>query len=249
LNSGRLLGAEALLRWRHAERWVPPSEFIPVLEETGLIVPVGAWLLEQVCEHARRWSEQGLDDLRVAVNLSARQFQQGNLARMIGDVLSRTGLPAQRLEVEITESTLLDIKLSSDVMDALQVMGVRLSIDDFGTGYSSLSYLQRFSVNTLKIDRSFVHGVTVDDNDAALTAAIIKLAHSLGIAVVAEGVETQAQREFLGARGCEIMQGFIVTRPLPAEVFLAWATGLELRDGHHYWSGGAAGPRLGLVAA
>jgi diguanylate cyclase (GGDEF)-like protein len=249
LNSGRLLGAEALLRWRHGERWVPPSEFICVLEETGLIVPVGAWVLEQVCEHARRWSEQGLHDLRLAVNLSARQFQQGNLARMIGDVLSRTGLPAQRLEVEITESTLLDVKLSSDVMDALQVMGVRLSIDDFGTGYSSLSYLQRFSVNTLKIDRSFVHGVTLDDNDAALTAAIIKLAHSLGIAVVAEGVETQAQREFLAARGCNIMQGFIVTHPLPAEAFLAWATGLELREGHRYWSASIAGPRLGLAAA
>jgi diguanylate cyclase (GGDEF)-like protein len=249
LASGRLLGAEALLRWRHGERWVPPSDFIPVLEETGLIVPVGAWVLEQVCEHARRWSEHGLHDLRLAVNLSARQFQQGNLARMIGDALSRTGLPAQRLEVEITESTLLDVKLSSDVMDALQVMGVRLSIDDFGTGYSSLSYLQRFSVNTLKIDRIFVHGVTLDENDATLTAAIIQLAHSLGIAVVAEGVETQAQRQFLAARGCNLMQGFIVTPPLPADAFLAWAERLELRDGQRYWSASGAGPRLGLVAA
>ena len=230
LESGAVVGVEALIRWRHPSMgMVRPDRFINLAEETGLIVPIGAWVLRTACRQSRAWQHAGLGHLRIAVNLSARQFAEPNLVREIARVLDETGLSAACLEVEITESLVMgDVESAIRTMRELKQMGVQLSIDDFGTGYSSLSYLRRFPVDVLKIDRSFVRDIPFSEDDAALVAAIIELARGLRMRVIAEGVETEAQLEYLRRRGCDEVQG---------HVYAQAASGAEverlLRTGRH----------------
>jgi diguanylate cyclase (GGDEF)-like protein/PAS domain S-box-containing protein len=219
----RLVGVEALLRWNGFSEPVSPQEFIPILEETGLILKVGDWVLEQACAQAKAWQNAGYQELRMAVNLSVRQFQQADLVERVAAILERTGLDAGCLELEITESTLIDKQVSTKTAARLSDLGIRLAIDDFGTGYSSLTYLRRFSVNTLKIDRSFVHDIPEDRDDAAIITAVIGLAHSLGLEIVAEGVETQEQLEFLQKRGCHYAQGYLIGKPVSVGDFMVWS--------------------------
>ena len=223
LASGDIIGMEALLRWQSPELGlVSPMDFIPLAEETGLIVPIGEWVLRTACKQTRAWQLAGLSPLsRISVNFSARQFQKG-VATRIADILVESGLVPSALVLELTETSLM---LDSDVvratLDAIDEMGVQIAIDDFGTGYASLSYLKRFPIDVLKIDRSFVRGIPSDSNDVAITGAIITMAHSLGLKVVAEGVETAAQFAFLRERGCNAMQGFYFSKPLAVEAFTA----------------------------
>ena len=221
LGDEQIIGMEALVRWPHATRgMVPPNEFIPLAEETGLINRLGDFVLRRACAQLRAWIDEGLPPLRVAVNLSVRQLLQKNFAETVESALVDTGLPPALLELEITESTLMEH--AQDTLQALhrlRSLGVRLSIDDFGTGYSSLSYLKRFPVDIIKIDRSFVRDVPHDADDAAIIAGIIALAHSLRLEVVAEGVETQAQLEYLRAQNCDILQGYYLSQALPAAQF------------------------------
>jgi diguanylate cyclase (GGDEF)-like protein/PAS domain S-box-containing protein len=219
LGSGEVVSYEALLRWRHPDRGlVAPGDFIPMAEETGLIVPIGEWVIGQACRQIAAWRGAGQPELRVAVNLSAAQFRQKDLHVQIANALVASGLPAEALELEVTESILMsDAESTATTLNALNAMGMRLAIDDFGTGYSSLAYLKRFPVDTLKVDRSFVRNIDGDDEDAAICAAIIGLAQNLKLEVVAEGVETQAQYEWLVRTGCHYVQGFLTGRPAPAE--------------------------------
>ncbi|MGL4316361.1 MAG: EAL domain-containing protein [Pseudomonas sp.] len=216
-----LNAAEALVRWRHPELGlVAPGEFIPLAEETGLIAPIGEFVLRQACLQAREWQRQGLVDLRVSVNLSVHQLRQGNLVSLVRQVLDETGLPSRLLELELTESQLLDnVENVIATFQQLRDLGVKLAIDDFGTGYSSLSYLKRFPVDYVKIDQTFVRDLSVGGEDAAITRAIIAMAHGLELKVVAEGVETQAQMDFLKAQRCDEIQGFLISPPVPAEQF------------------------------
>jgi diguanylate cyclase (GGDEF)-like protein/PAS domain S-box-containing protein len=218
VRSGRIVGVEALLRWQHPEfGLVPPGDFVPLLEETGLIVPAGEWVLDTACAQLAAWHAAGWPELRLAVNLSPRQFHAGGLAATIERCLACNGRKPGRLELEITEGVILEhARATLDTLEGLHAHGVRLAVDDFGTGYSSLSYLQRFPIDTLKIDRSFVQDIPRDPDDSAITAAIIVMAQSLKLEVVAEGVESATQRDFLHARGCHVMQGFLFSRPLPA---------------------------------
>lgn len=221
LQTGALAGMEALVRWQHPERGLlSPAAFIPLAEESGLILPLGESILRAACEQARAWQLAGLPALRVAVNLSVRQFAQDDLVGVVERVLQETGLPAAYLELEITESMLMeDADHSVWNLFQLRQLGVTLSIDDFGTGYSSLSYLRNFPVGYLKIDRSFVRDATNNANDAAIVGAIISMAHQLGLKVVAEGVETEAQCTLLREYGCDQMQGFLISEPVPGEAF------------------------------
>jgi diguanylate cyclase (GGDEF)-like protein/PAS domain S-box-containing protein len=221
LKTGAILGLEALVRWRHPTRGlVPPSEFVPAAEETGLIGPIGEWVLTRACAQVRAWHNAGHPQLHVSVNCSAQQFQREGFVDTVRRILRETGLPARCLELEITESVI--IQHSREVMgrfQALEDMGVRISIDDFGTGYSSLSYLKRIAVHQLKIDQSFVRDIHSDPDDAAIVSAIIAIAHSLGLEVVAEGVETSEQLAFLRSLGCDAAQGYYFSKPLPPEEF------------------------------
>jgi predicted signal transduction protein with EAL and GGDEF domain len=216
--SGKVTGVEALLRWRHPVRGlVPPGEFIPVLEETGLIVQVAEWVLNAVCIQLVQWRAGGIRQVPVAVNLSAREFLAPELGRTIRRILETHAVSPSLLELEITESSLMvNPQEAASTLEYLKQLGVGLSIDDFGTGYSSLSYLKRFPLDALKIDRSFVRDITANANDAAITLAIISMAHSLGLKVVAEGVEEAAQLAFLAQHGCDQVQGFLLARPLDA---------------------------------
>jgi diguanylate cyclase (GGDEF)-like protein len=219
LQSGAIFSAEALLRWhRKGAQPISCAEFISVAEETGLIVPIGEWVLREACKQLGRWRSDGHPDLRIAVNLSARQFYQANFQDKIARILDETGTPVDALELEITESMLM--KPHEEILTCLKrlnAMGVHLSVDDFGVGYSSLSYLQRFPVDALKIDRSFVNGINEDPNDTAIVAAILALAQSLHLKVVAEGVENPGQAEFLREHGCQAAQGFYYSKPLPLD--------------------------------
>jgi len=218
LASGNVIGAEALLRWRQPELGlVPPAKFITVAENSGLIVPFGEWVLRTACAQARQWQDQGLPPLPVAVNVSAVQFRQERFVEMVQRALDESGLAPQYLELELTESLLLSKgEATLSVLQQLGKMGLRLSIDDFGTGYSSLSYLRHFPVYKLKIDRSFVLAATVNADDAAIITAIINMAKSLNLKVIAEGVETEEQIFFLRERHCDEAQGYYFSRPLAA---------------------------------
>ena len=221
LQTGHIVGMEALIRWQHPEMgMVAPSRFIHVAEETGLIVPIGAWVLRTACRQNKAWQDAGVGPLRVAVNLSARQFGAANLVDDLRHVLAETGLNPACLEIELTESLFMsDVGVAVELLHTMKSLGVKLAIDDFGTGYSSLSYLSRFPIDVLKIDRSFVAAIARDSNDAAIVASIINLAHNLKLSVIAEGVETADQLEYLRHHGCDQMQGYYFSKPLPAEQF------------------------------
>ncbi len=216
-----LHAAEALVRWRHPQKGlIAPGFFIPLAEETGLIISLGEFVLREACRQARQWQLDGLAAIRVSVNLSVKQLRQGNFVSLVRQVLEETGLPADRLELELTESQLLDdIDNAISISRQLRALGVKLAIDDFGTGYSSLSYLKRFPVDYVKIDRSFISELDQVGEDSAIVRAIIAMVHSLELKVVAEGVETQAQADFLKAHDCDEMQGYLISRPVPPEEF------------------------------
>ncbi|HJV53971.1 MAG TPA: EAL domain-containing protein, partial [Noviherbaspirillum sp.] len=221
LRSGRVIGMEALLRWRHPRLgMVAPAHFVGLAEESGLIVPIGEWVLRAACAQNREWQRAGLGGLRVGVNLSARQFRQKDLGQAIARILEETGLAPQYLDIELTESLVMaDVEHAVAVLSALKALGVRVLVDDFGTGYSSLAYLKRFPIDVLKIDRSFVEDIVSDPDDAAIVRSVISLAHSLRLEVIAEGVETDAQLTFLQRHGCDQMQGYLFSRPLPPAQF------------------------------
>ena len=223
LQSGRITGAEALLRWTNAELGeVPPGEFIALAEETGLMLPIGRWVLHQACAQHMAWRAQGLPPVPLAVNLSPRQFADAELLADIQRALSQTGMPAEALELEVTEGVVAgNPERALATLQAIKHMGVRLAIDDFGTGYSSLGQLKRFPIDTLKIDRSFIRGLPGDVHDIAIVEAIVVMCRALELNVVAEGVETTEQREFLRQRACTQMQGYQFSRPLPADAFAA----------------------------
>ncbi|GAB3183074.1 bifunctional diguanylate cyclase/phosphodiesterase [Hydrogenophaga aquatica] len=227
VSTGEFVGIEALLRWNHPE-WGPvsPAEFIPVAESSGQILAIGEWVLRTAAAQVRRWMDEGLPPMVLAVNLSAVQFRQPQLPAVIVQILQDTGLPPGNLELELTESAAMhDPEGAIETMNALHGQGILMSVDDFGTGYSSLNYLKRFQVYKLKIDQSFVQDVTNDPEDASIVAAIVRMAHSLGLKVIAEGVETQAQLDFLRDQGCDEMQGYYLARPLPPNDFEAWLRG------------------------
>lgn len=224
LRSGEFTGMEALVRWHHPQRGaISPARFIPVAERNGLIGAIGDWVLHEACRQMRAWLDAGLLPRCVAVNLSATQCRGGQLPDHIGNALTRHGVPASFLEVEITESIMMeDAEESARVLWAVRDMGVKVSVDDFGTGYSSLSYLKKLPVDKLKIDKSFVDDIETDTNDVEIIKAIIAMAHSLDLSIVAEGVETSAQAGFLHAAGCEQIQGYLYSRPLSADDMTAW---------------------------
>ena len=230
LSSGMILGAEALLRWKDRERTVPPAEFVPLAEETGLIVPIGLWALREACRQCRSWIDLGHASMQVSVNLSPRQFRQNGLVQEIESILREAALPAGALELEITETAIMHSTAHTlGALRDLKALGVRVSLDDFGTGYSSLAYLHRFPVHKLKIDQSFVRDIGADRADTALVGTMVALARQLALTSVAEGVETKAQLDYLLEVGCETGQGYFFSPPLEAEALTpllgrgAWA--------------------------
>jgi diguanylate cyclase (GGDEF)-like protein len=232
VRSGATTGMEALVRWRHPERGlVVPNDFIPLAEETGLIIPLGQWVLREACRQNKAWQDRGLPPLRVAINISGAQLRHDDLADSVALALRETGLEPRYLEIEITESVVMqNASTALAVLDRLSRMGIHLAVDDFGTGYSSLSYLKRFPLNTLKIDASFIRDLSSDKSDAVIVQAIIALAHSLRLEVVAEGVEHDAQLGYLRSFGSDQYQGYLHSKPLPAAEFerLLGAPGLAL---------------------
>jgi diguanylate cyclase (GGDEF)-like protein len=233
LVSGRIVAMEALIRWIHPEAgMIFPDEFIPLAEETGIIVAMGEWVLGEACRQAKRWDALGLPPVIQAVNFSARQFQFRRPVERIREVLSETGLDPSRLDLELTESALMkDPGFAMETLRKLRDMGVSISIDDFGTGHSSLAYLKRFPINKLKIDKTFIHSLLADRKDAAITNAIISMAHELELKAVAEGVETPEQLEYLRGPGCDEVQGYLFSRPVPADeaarLLASWNTPLN----------------------
>ena len=218
-GSNRIVAVEALLRWHHPERGtLTPDQFITIAEESGHIERIGEWVLDEACEHAKRWCESSSSPVRVAVNISAKQFTRPGLEDVVRRALARTGLPPHCLELELTESSLLtnpDVAIST--LEELRAMGVQVAIDDFGTGYSSLSRIRGLPISRLKIDSSFVQGIPTSLDDQSIASAIISMAHSLGLEVVSEGIETQPQQEFLAKQKCDLLQGFHLARPMDAE--------------------------------
>ncbi len=219
LETGRITGVEALLRWQYPDLGlVSPSQFIPLAEETGLIIPIGEWVLRTACAQNKLWQSMGLSPVRVSVNLSARQFEQRNLVETIGRVIKETGLDPNYLELELTEGLIMkNAEITIATLRSLHEMGIQISIDDFGTGYSSLSYLKRFPIHALKIDQSFVRDIITDPDGTVIVTAIILLAHSLKLKVIAEGVETKDQLDFVRSLKCHEIQGYLFSKPLPAE--------------------------------
>jgi diguanylate cyclase (GGDEF)-like protein/PAS domain S-box-containing protein len=232
VRSADIVGVEALVRWRHPERGVvSPTEFIPLAEETGLIVPIGEWVLRTACKQAKEWQRQTQRAVRMAVNLSAKQFKDENLSQIVLSALDDTGLEPRLLELELTEGTLMDdAKATLATLEQLRRIGVYLSIDDFGTGYSSMNYLKRFDVRALKIDRSFICGLPQDSENAAITRAIIAMAHGLKMVVVAEGVETGEQLILLQQYGCDLVQGYHLGHPVPADAIKKQLTGVVVES-------------------
>jgi len=224
LASGRVIGVEALLRWNHPELGaVSPAKFIPIAEDSGLIGRIGSWVLQETCRQNKAWQEAGLPPLVMAVNVSTRQFSLGDILAEVQQALADSGLDAGHLEVEITESLLAqDLENTLAVLNEIHALGVQIAVDDFGTGYSSLAYLKRFPLHKLKLDQSFVRDLEQDADDRAIASGVVNLGHSLGLVVIAEGVETQAQLDILRRIGCDEMQGYLFSRPLPAAEFIAW---------------------------
>ncbi len=222
LSDGRLVGAEALLRWTHPELgMISPARFIPIAESTGMIIPIGGWVLRMACKQVKAWRDQGLDIERISVNVAGQQIDQMDILQAVHAVLQKTGLDARMLELEVTETFIMQrAEQAISVLEQLRDMGITLAIDDFGTGYSSLSYLKRLPLHRLKVDKSFVDGVTNNPNDMAIARAVIALARSLDLDVIAEGVETEGQEAFLKAEGCDEVQGYYYSRPLPPEEFV-----------------------------
>jgi EAL domain-containing protein (putative c-di-GMP-specific phosphodiesterase class I) len=221
-----LNGVEALLRWQHPQRGlVAPGEFISVTEDSGLILPLGHWVLEAACKQLATWAANPtLSELIMAVNVSARQFKQPEFVAEVLELLRANGAKPERLKIELTERVMLDnVEEAIIKMNALKAKGIGFSLDDFGTGYSSLSYLKRLPLNELKIDKGFVRDITTDPNDAAIAKMVVALADSLGLSVIAEGVETTAQRDFLAGLGCYKYQGYLFSKPLPVDEFEAFA--------------------------
>ena len=223
LKSGRITGVEALVRWQHPDMGlVPPAQFIPLAEETGLIVPIGKWVLHTACAQGVAWRKQGLPPIHIAVNLSARQFADEDLVEDVAEALRSSGFPPDLLELELTESMVIqNTERAGKVLADIKAMGVRLAIDDFGVGYSSLTHLKRFPIDTLKVDRSFIRDLPADLEDTAITEAIIAMGKSLNLTVVAEGVETQEQQTFLADHACDEMQGYFFSKPIPSDAFAA----------------------------
>ncbi|HEX8606519.1 MAG TPA: bifunctional diguanylate cyclase/phosphodiesterase, partial [Pseudoduganella sp.] len=219
LATGRVFGVEALVRWQHPERgMVRPDQFIALAEENGMIVAIGEWVLREACRQARRWQDAGLAPISMSVNVSPRQFDDRRLVARVAAALEQAGLEAQWLELEVTESLIMrDVQQAVDKMRELEAMGIALSIDDFGTGYSSLAALKSFPISRLKIDKSFVRDLAHSADDQAIARAIISLSHQLQMRVIAEGVETEQQREFLTQYGCDEMQGYLFSRPVPPD--------------------------------
>jgi diguanylate cyclase (GGDEF)-like protein len=247
-RTGRVTGIECLLRWQHPTIGpVPPDQIVPLAEETGLIVPIGKWALRTACLQARKWAEQGLPLLRMAVNLSARQFMSATLLDDVASTIAETGMDPRWIEFEVTESVMMpEPEQAVELLRKLKAIGVRLTIDDFGTGYSSLAYLKRLPIDSVKIDASFVRGVPVDASDVAITDTILAMSRSLGLKVVAEGVETLEQMRFLERRGCDEMQGYYFSKPLPAEQLTAYLREHEAAS----WESGPreASSRIRLVS-
>jgi len=224
IDTGRLIGVEALVRWNHPELGlVPPVRFIPLAEDTGFINQLGEWVLHEACRQMNRWQEAGLHVPKMAVNLSARQFERGGIVNLVADILADTGLAPQRLQLEVTESVIMNTGDAMVFINDLHAIGVALAIDDFGTGYSSLAYLKQLPVQTLKIDRSFIKDISTDANDEAIAIAIIQLGKSMNLSVIAEGVETKEQATFLLRHGCRLAQGYLYGKPLsPADLLARW---------------------------
>ena len=220
VSTGRIHCVEALIRWEHPKKGgVSPGTFIPIAEETGLIVPIGEWILETACKQVKQWHSEGIEGISVAVNLSIRQFFQQNLVHMVEDILVKTNLSSQYLELEITESMTIDTHHAIDILHDLKRLGIKIAVDDFGTGYSSMSYLKDFPIDCLKIDRSFVRNVQSNPHDGALISMIISVAKHLGLKVIAEGVEEVEQLAFLAERDCDTIQGYLFSRPIsPSEI-------------------------------
>jgi diguanylate cyclase (GGDEF)-like protein/PAS domain S-box-containing protein len=221
LRTNRVFGSEALIRWNQPDLgMVSPAKFIPLAEETGLIVPIGEWVVRAACLQCKAWHDAGMRDVSVAVNISARQFREKNLLRVVAGIVAETGLDPRYLELEVTEGVIMhDAQHVIATLQGFKDMGVKLSVDDFGTGYSSLSYLKRFPVDRLKIDQSFVRDITTSADDAAIAQAVINLGHSMNLCVIAEGVETQDQLAFLRHHQCDELQGYLFARPMPADEF------------------------------
>jgi diguanylate cyclase (GGDEF)-like protein len=248
VRTGRIPGVEALMRWNHGGRLVPPGDFIPLAEETGLIVPFGEWALATAAAQAAGWIADGLDPVRVAVNIPGSHFQRPGFVEMIQEVLARSGIPGHLLELEITETMLMtDISATLATLKALNDLNVRLAIDDFGTGYSSLSYLKRFDIDQLKIDRSFVNDLKSDTDNETITAAIIAMASALQLEVVAEGVESREQMLLLQKRGCQLMQGYYFSRPLPVAEVTALLSELASSGARSDWKIADQGRTMVLV--
>ncbi|WP_284645657.1 EAL domain-containing protein [Paenibacillus silviterrae] len=218
IRSGKIIGAEALLRWNHPLLgMISPEQFIPIAEQSGLIIPIGEWVLRRACTQSKVWIDAGLPDFVVSINLSPLQFVQLNFIEMIRTILADTGMNPENVDLEITESMTLDVDKTIEVLGSVKQLGVRISMDDFGKGYSCLHYLKRFPLDTLKIDRSFVSECTIDDNDAVIVKTIISMAHHLHLQVIAEGVETNEQLLFLRQNLCDKAQGYLFSKPIPAE--------------------------------
>jgi EAL domain-containing protein (putative c-di-GMP-specific phosphodiesterase class I) len=219
VKTGVILGVEALVRWHHPQLGlIPPAAFIPLAEETGLIEPIGQWVMRTACAQNKKWQMCGFDPISVAVNVSARQLAHDGLTDDVAQILNETGLAPEYLDLELTESVLMhSIDLAIGILRRFKEMGVRLSIDDFGTGYSSLTYLKRFPIDAVKIDQSFIRDLTTNSDDAAIARAVIAMSQSLKLKVIAEGVETIEQLQVLRSMDCDEIQGYFVSRPVPAE--------------------------------